>query len=213
MDRRACATATPRSSVPLRSSGRYATVASSEPERRRPNAGSKPEPKFCAASLKLVAISKPADLTAPFEKDVLGYVFSLRPDAQRLAKPGQPRKQARIAFIELLSRDRAPSLAPVPLGDNERSFACVRPTDAACRVPVDCLWGQRAGLGQGEGRQDGGGVWLRLAAVTPRPDRGRMGRGLLPQTAQRERGQFLVPERMERRRPSSQLRRTRTSSR
>ena len=114
--------------------------------------------------MELVAISKPAELTTPFEKDVLGYVFSLRPDAQCLAKPGQPRKQARIAFIELLSRDRDPSLAPVPLCDKERSFACVRPTDAAGRVPVDYLWGQRGGLGQGrDDRMEGesGSGWPR----------------------------------------------------
>jgi hypothetical protein len=72
--------------------------------------------------MELVAISKPAELTAPFEKDVLGYVFSLRPDAQCLAKSGQPRRRARIAFIELLSRDRDPSRAPVPLCDKERSL-------------------------------------------------------------------------------------------
>ena len=66
-----------------------------------------------------------------------------------------------------------------------------------------------------KGRDDGmgGGVWFGLAAATARPNRGRMGRGLLPQTAYRERGQFLVPDRMERGRPSNQLRHTCNSSR
>jgi hypothetical protein len=59
----------------------------------------------------------------------------------------------------------------------------------------------------------GGGVRLGLAAAASCLNRDRMGRGLIPQTAHRERGQFLVPERMECGRPSNQLRRVRTSSR